>query len=227
MQRKSDHGGPSKAMNLGGEHAIADFGTGRPLDAAARKFFESRFGTDFSNVRVHTDRRAADSAQSIDALAYTLGRDLVFAPGQYAPGTDEGRRLIAHELAHVLQQKEMIVQRYSAGEKTSPLGSCEGWENDPESFSIHVARHFVRTEVDPALADNPVSVTCHNDHDCIVDFGDGLSIDVFWAKSTRRVGAGRSTDQGRQFCAYGYSCDPTGQLLLSSIKCYGPPKPTP
>jgi hypothetical protein len=64
----------------------------------------SRFGHDFSAVRVHTDAQAAASARAVNALAYTVGKDVAFAAGQYAPATDAGRQLLAHELAHVLQQ---------------------------------------------------------------------------------------------------------------------------
>ena len=65
---------------------------------------EPRFGHDFSQVRVHTDARAAESANAVNAAAYTVGQDLVFDSERYAPGTRAGRRLIAHELAHVIQQ---------------------------------------------------------------------------------------------------------------------------
>jgi hypothetical protein len=67
---------------------------------------EPRFGHDFSNVRVHVDARAAESAKAVDAAAYTVGKDVVFGAGQYAPSTSEGQRLLAHELTHVLQQIE-------------------------------------------------------------------------------------------------------------------------
>ncbi len=77
---------------------------GQPLDQPTQVFFEGRFGHDFSNVRVHTDSRAAQSAQSANALAYTVGTDVVFARQQYAPQTTTGLSLIAHELAHVVQQ---------------------------------------------------------------------------------------------------------------------------
>jgi len=77
---------------------------GAPLDPAARGFMESRFGHDFSRVRVHSDQRAAASARAVNAAAYTVGRDMVFASGRYAPGTAGGRRLLAHELTHVVQQ---------------------------------------------------------------------------------------------------------------------------
>jgi uncharacterized protein DUF4157 len=77
---------------------------GHPLDPATRAFFEPRFGQDFSHVRVHTGPEASASARSISAHAYTAGSNIVFAPGQYAPETENGRHLLAHELAHTLQQ---------------------------------------------------------------------------------------------------------------------------
>lgn len=77
---------------------------GQPLDAATRGLMEPRFGHDFSRVRVHADARAADSTRVLGALAYSVGRDVVFGAGQYVPGTREGQKLIAHELAHVVQQ---------------------------------------------------------------------------------------------------------------------------
>lgn len=78
--------------------------SGQPLDTGTRGFMESRFGHDFKRVRVHTDARAAESAQAIDALAYTVGSHVVFGTGQYAPGTSAGQKLLAHELTHVVQQ---------------------------------------------------------------------------------------------------------------------------
>ncbi len=77
---------------------------GATLSAAARNQLEPRFGHDFGDVRVHTGPQAADSARELNAHAYTFGRDVVFGAGRYAPETDAGRRLLAHELTHVLQQ---------------------------------------------------------------------------------------------------------------------------
>jgi hypothetical protein len=76
---------------------------GKPLDAATRAFFESALGHDFSRVRVHTDANAAASARAVSAQAYTVGHNVVFADGRYAPHASAGRRLLAHELAHVRQ----------------------------------------------------------------------------------------------------------------------------
>lgn len=79
--------------------------SGQPLPPSLRTFFEPRFGQDFGAVRVHTGAGAAQSTQAVNAHAYTVGRDIVFAPGQYAPETTAGRRLLAHELTHVVQQQ--------------------------------------------------------------------------------------------------------------------------
>jgi outer membrane protein OmpA-like peptidoglycan-associated protein len=78
--------------------------SGQPLESATRSFFESRFEQDFSSVRVHADAIAADSAEAIDARAYTVGRDIVFGPGQYSTHSSSSRHLLAHELTHVVQQ---------------------------------------------------------------------------------------------------------------------------
>jgi hypothetical protein len=86
--------------------AVPAPGTGAPLAADVRAFFEPRFDRDFGAVRIHTGAHAAASAHSLNALAYTRGRDIVFGESQYAPGTSAGRRLLAHELAHVVQQSD-------------------------------------------------------------------------------------------------------------------------
>src|SRR5947209_19412146 len=79
---------------------------GQPLDTTTRAFMEPRFGHDFSGVRVHTDAKAAESARAVNALAYTVGRDVVFGAGQYSSTTHDGRKLMAHELTHVIQQDD-------------------------------------------------------------------------------------------------------------------------
>jgi hypothetical protein len=78
---------------------------GSSLDGPTRSFMEQRFREDFGAVRIHTDAKASASARAVNAHAYTVGRDVVFAQGQYAPTSLAGRRLIAHELAHVVQQR--------------------------------------------------------------------------------------------------------------------------
>ena len=118
LQRSSVGCQPTVATPLVHE-ALA--GPGQPLEASTRVFMESRFGHDFSGVRVHTDRRAAESARSIDALAYTVGSHVVFGAGQFTPDTLAGRRLLAHELTHVVQQAPDI--RRQAG--VIPVGPID------------------------------------------------------------------------------------------------------
>jgi len=77
---------------------------GQPLEKAARASLEPRFGHDFSQLRIHADAKAAESARAVAAQAYTVGGDIVFGAGRYTPGTESGRRLLAHELAHTIQQ---------------------------------------------------------------------------------------------------------------------------
>jgi hypothetical protein len=102
LHRAAVQAGPAPAVPPVVHEVLA--GAGQPLDPAARSFMEPRFGQDFSGVRVHTDARAAESAHAVGALAYTVGRHVVFGAGQYAPGSSAGRLLLAHELAHVVQQ---------------------------------------------------------------------------------------------------------------------------
>jgi hypothetical protein len=113
---------------------VAD--AGQPLATSARAFFEPRFGYSFEHVRVHTGPAAAESAQAVNALAYTVGRDIVFGAGQYASDTTAGRRLLAHELTHVVQQKgsqgggavSSMLQRWSIGDPVAGINTivCDG-----------------------------------------------------------------------------------------------------
>jgi hypothetical protein len=84
---------------------VVGSGGGSPLDRDARGFMESRLGADFSDVRVHTDGKATDSARSVQAYAYTVGNNVVFQSDKYAPESDSGQRMLAHELTHVVQQR--------------------------------------------------------------------------------------------------------------------------
>jgi uncharacterized protein DUF4157 len=104
-------------------------GLGQPLGTSTRDFFEERLGVPLDDVRVHSDQRAGASAQGVGALAYTFGRDVVFAPGLYAPDTRAGTRLLAHELAHVVQQRAQdrtMLQRQAGGAAPGPnLPGCK------------------------------------------------------------------------------------------------------
>jgi hypothetical protein len=106
VQRKSSGTGAAAALQPDAGHAVdrARQSPARSLDTATRAAMEPRFGRDFGDVRIHTGQQAEASAGAVDANAYTVGRDIVFGPGRYAPHTVEGQRLLAHELTHVVQQ---------------------------------------------------------------------------------------------------------------------------
>jgi hypothetical protein len=99
---------------------------GHPLPEAEREFFESRLGADLGGVRVHTSEGAAASADELRARAYTSGRDVFFGEGEYAPGTSGGQRLLAHELAHVVQQE-------ADGTAGKTINRAPGDGNDPDT----------------------------------------------------------------------------------------------
>jgi hypothetical protein len=105
VQRRATPGGADHAASTVPDGLAGLLGPGQPLASAARAFFEPRFGRDFGHVQIHTDAAAADTAQSMDAHAFTVGQDIAFAAGQFQPGTLDGRQLLAHELTHVLQQR--------------------------------------------------------------------------------------------------------------------------
>lgn len=104
LQNKAcSHQSPNPSSNFNNP-IVSLQGGGRPLPQSEQAFFEPRFGTDFSQVRVHADRQAAEAARAVNARAFTLGRDIVFGTGEYQPRASEGKKLLAHELAHVVQQ---------------------------------------------------------------------------------------------------------------------------
>lgn len=104
---------------------------GQPLDADSRTFMEPRFGHDFSQVRIHTGAGAAESAQALNALAYTVGSDVIFAPGRYAPEAGEGRRLLAHELTHVVQQADAMSTRLAGAPSQAQAAGAVSSPSDP------------------------------------------------------------------------------------------------
>ena len=143
-------------------------GTGEPLDAALREDMEARFGQSFGQVRIHAGPEAARSALALNAHAYTLGSDIAFAPGRYAPHSGAGRRLLAHELAHVVQQQRsgrLSIQRDAitmeplvvtstrrpAGEAIGGLGALTGVGHEPGEISLgRGAEDVQRNAPDPA-----------------------------------------------------------------------------
>ena len=131
--------------------------SGQPLDPATRDFMESRFGHGFGDVHVHADTAAAESARAINARAYTVGSDITFGAGQYRPETESGKRLLAHELTHVLQQR--AGQTDSAVQKAGSLDSAAPSYKVDETISAvnfalsAAAEALANPNLDPARAE--------------------------------------------------------------------------
>jgi uncharacterized protein DUF4157 len=129
----ADHMAPRIVHEVLGEQ-------GQPLDRAVRASVEPIFRTDFSAVRVHTDPKAAESARRVGALAYTVGTDIVFATGRYAPDTNAGRRLLAHELTHVVQQRRGPAKSRLLQSAIPINDPADGFERQADAVADGVAR---------------------------------------------------------------------------------------
>jgi len=104
LQARTEPGGPVAPNG----NPMAGLGSGQPLTASARAFFEPRFGRNFAHVRVHDGTTAQDRARSVNARAFAYGSNIVFNQNRYSPGTQAGRHLLAHELTHVVQQGKAV-----------------------------------------------------------------------------------------------------------------------
>ncbi len=122
LRRHGSAAGPAVAPPIVHEALDAPGGT---LDVTTRSFFEQRLGLDLDSVRIHTDTRAAESAEAVGALAYTVGNDVVFGAGRWAPQTTAGHQLLAHELTHVAQQRSLSTAAAGALEIGDPHDPAE------------------------------------------------------------------------------------------------------
>jgi hypothetical protein len=128
-------------------------GGGRPLSGTERSFFEPRFGADFSNVRIHSGKRASNAAQSVNARAFTFGHNVVFGAGEYSPNALAGRKLLAHELMHVVQQNggQALFSKVKNSDDIIP---------NSQELSI-VSPEFVRQTIQSSSVDDAVQLVQH------------------------------------------------------------------
>ncbi len=138
LQGKMRTGGAGEVGSDSTAHISNLRGGGQQLPKSERLFFEARIGHNFSGVRVHADNHAAKAAGSINARAFTAGRDVVFGRGEYAPGTTDGRRLLAHELTHLVQQDAAGVklQRQPENEQSYTVKTGESIREIAEKFNV-------------------------------------------------------------------------------------------
>jgi Domain of unknown function (DUF4157) len=131
VQRKAKNGASVTEVRATVHDALRS--SGRPLDGDTKSFMESRIGFDFGKVRIHTDPRAAASAEAMNATAYTVGTDVVFASDQYSPHSSAGRKLLAHELTHTVQQH--AAEPLHTGVPIGALSSVPAGRLQPKSAS--------------------------------------------------------------------------------------------
>jgi len=153
LQRKST-GGPAQVSSNVGSRINSLKGGGQPLPSPTQQFFSSRMNYDFSQVRVHSGGQAAEAAQSVNARAFTLGRDVVFNHQEYQPESFQGKKLLAHELTHVVQQDQNRnhigsgLQRDSETLRRTSYSDC----TDAQETGIQAAVRKARTDMGTAIS---------------------------------------------------------------------------
>ncbi|HTE11533.1 MAG TPA: DUF4157 domain-containing protein [Chitinophagaceae bacterium] len=185
LQKKCAHCQEEEKLQMKGEGSVVDGMTapplvhdvihsgGQPLDTGTKNFMESRFGYDFSNVQIHNDSIAQQSSASINALAYTHGNHVVFGGGQYQPGSDSGKQLLAHELAHVVQQSNVMQHEHincspdktAAKPKTGTSAKIEigniNTPNTPKGINRIIPRKEIEVDIKltPGAEASPVTLS--------------------------------------------------------------------
>ncbi|NTW69465.1 MAG: DUF4157 domain-containing protein [Chlorobiaceae bacterium] len=159
IQRRSSDGSASLGTSIS-NRIESTFGAGTPLPEPTRSFMENRFGTEFSNVRIHADHDSAQLSHSLNAQAFTVGKDIYFNEGKYTPDSESGRYLLAHELTHTLQQREVIDRKIQRRVDNVEINCADG-----EIRFIHdgitTAYHLDHCQVSDNTYDAGVSLGKH------------------------------------------------------------------
>lgn len=186
---------------------------GQALLPATRAFMETRFGHDFGSVRIHTGSSASDAARAVDARAFTFGRDIVFGAGQYAPHAAEGRRLLAHELTHVIQQ--------GAGSGSTAHGerAARSSGNGASRQPAMVQRACGPSEIGtPSGCRTPPDFGSFREGEPVYRFV--LSCDTFHTGEDARLAADvRSLPEGTRVVIHGYASEDGGAAFNEHLAC--------
>ena len=194
-------------------------GAGTPLDAASRRYFEPRFGQDFGDVRIHHDAQAAAAAAGVQARAFTLGHDVVFAGGEHNPSSESGRRLLAHELTHVVQQ--------SAGTRAM----LQRQHVAPTGFSYTLRPAVTRSiiEIQGIVGSTPDGVYAEDTRRAVVKYQTKLkavglltgAVDGLWGEETdlaHEAFAKSSTTERKSYNCAGFAFKTYGDVDLPATK---------
>jgi hypothetical protein len=207
-------------------------GRGERLSPAVRGYFEPRLGHSFAGVRIHTDPAAASLAESLDALAFTVGSDVGFGAGQYDPGSEEGLRLIAHELTHTVQQGGAVPLSSSVSSETArPIrragglrvsramsSACAGTSRWPGNFAHLLIESNYATTINPIFGETEFSIPSGGPSGISTGYADMVDTSVpaiyeikpFLGRASGVAQAQRYRDAAQAFC------DPTRYWLLGA-----------
>lgn len=193
VQRQSSSDGGSLSDDDAGRIA-ATRGSGAPLPSETRTFMEQRFDADFSGVNVHAGSSASELASDLDAQAFTVGQDIYFNDGQYAPSTSDGRRLLAHELVHVVQQTPDVRAKKPAATPACAVARGPAVQRKyfaPKDFKVR--GDFVHLRVLPLFVDhlNPdlfIEVRVPGSDKDFVDPANTGIADLYKAQPQRTIG---------------------------------------
>ena len=194
-------------------HATAS--GGKALDTQTQRQMGPRFGHDFSQVRIHTDTHAAESARALGANAYAVGNNIVFGPGHYAPGTREGDRLLAHEMTHVVQQA-----KHGTGDTSLTSQKEDASEQEAEALASQVVQG--RTVEVQAL---PQAAIARDDDDAF-DSSIHQKLSDQWKLHLDDQGAGLGYNQGPFNGRFGMS-SPDNPGVSGSLGLGAPLQPFP
>ncbi len=224
LLRKEDTPQATKANNETNSYINSLSSKGSLLPKEARSFFEPRFRHDFSDVKIHHDNDAAKSAQSINALAYTTGNNIVFNKNQFSIESYVGKKLLAYELTHVVQQFSGINPIQKKDDDSSKKDNTTGWENDMESFSKVAVEHYLMFDRN-LLSDSVQSIHCSAgsliSRECMITTKGGIKVTVRWETDTKRVIVKSCINDDCIACGYTYSVDDKSNLIFEKIKCWG------
>lgn len=222
LQKKEDIGNSNHAVS----HSFVQDSLGsvsNSLDAGTRGFMESRFGYDFGNVQVHDDWQSHHSTKNLNALAYTHGNHIAFASGKYRPQIDEGKKLLAHELTHVVQQNGQTPTLQKKEESHDNYDATKGWEYDMESFSKVAAEHYMRNDRGDFF-DLIESIQCNAEstlgHECDLTTKAGKKLYVWWLTDTKRVIVRGVKNDMNYTCGYEYTSVPSQPVVFRKTRCW-------
>ena len=226
LTKPADAGRPSPATKGAQSAADAVGNGGVPLSPAARSYFEPRFSADFSEVRIHTHGRAQAASRNIGARAFTLGRDIAFADGQFDESSHRGRHLLAHELAHVVQQGRTpspVIRRARYGTGKPPAFGSHTLAVAPADEREHIDAAMQR--VDEIVNDPEGFSACHDNFADQCPNGNDSTLRTVWGRAAIwRITSSDPTAYARAFpggsdiaytdSGYGQGVDALAQTLL-------------